>query len=116
MGQTERIAQSRFHDARVEQCPCGRSLHDNRMFDQGVPCPHQIYRGAVIWGWKIEAKLVHEKSEMPLAIHATFFPWVTKLEDDARMEWHQTLAIDHIKHFSKAEQSKRVIRSWVAEN
>jgi hypothetical protein len=86
------------------------------MFGQGASCTYQICRGAVITAWKTEAKVVREKSEMSLEMHVTFFPQVTKLEDNASTESLQTLVIDKVKQFSNAEEPKGFLRSWVAEN
>jgi hypothetical protein len=116
MGETELSAQSIFYNATKDECACGMTLHYSRMFDQKVPCPHQIHGGAAIPKWKIEAKLVYEKVRAPVEIHMTIFPRTTKLEDRARAEWLKTLAIDNIKHFSRTKQQKRAIQSWVGEN
>jgi hypothetical protein len=116
MGQTELHAQSCFYNATIEHCSCGRTLHYTRMFEKEMPCPHQLYRGAVVPVWKTETKLIYERSETSLEIVVTITPRVTKLEDDARKEWLHTLAVDNIKHLSRTRKPKAAIFTWVAEN
>jgi hypothetical protein len=85
------------------------------MFEQAIPCPHQIYRGAATSPWKTDAKLIYEKGNTSIEIHLTIFPRLTKLQDDSRREWLKTLTRNNIKHFSRTKQSKAVIHSWVEQ-